>query len=121
MVDQAWQIEEDFWRAGASGGVPEWYARVLTSDAYVVVPGGVLGREELMREWDSRAEWTEYAMTERQDRLVDGETVLLTYRIRARSADVADYRGLVSSVYTWVGAGWALVFRQHSPAADGTP
>ena len=125
-MDQAWEIEEDFWRAGTSGGVPDYYARVLTSDAYVVRPEGVLGREDLLREWDGRAAWAGYTISERQDRLVDGETVLLTYRVEARTAGPpdgpgapdSDYRAYVSSVYTWVGAGWALVFRQHSPAAD---
>jgi hypothetical protein len=115
-MDQAWQLEEDFWRAGATGGadVRAHYARVLTSDAFVVVPGQVLAREELLRQWDDRAPWQRYAIEDRRAVLVNGETVLLSYRVSASSPDTPAYVARVSSVYTWEG-GWVLAFRQHTP------
>ena len=113
-MDQAWQLEEQFWAAGVTGDVPDHYARVLTSDAFVVVPGAVLAREDLIRRWDERGPWKDYQLSERRNVLVNGETVVLSYRVVATDPDGGTYRSRVSSVYTWV-TGWALAFRQHTP------
>jgi hypothetical protein len=117
VVDQAWKLEEEFWGAGVTGRVHEYYARVLAADAFVVVPGHVLVREDLLRQWDDRASWADYSLSERRIVLVNGETVVLTYRVRAQQLDGDAYQARVSSVYTWVG-GWALAFRQHTPDPD---
>ena len=113
-VDEAWKLEEEFWQAGVSGRVHEYYARVLAVDAFVVVPGHVLVREDLLRQWDDRAAWAHYSLSESRIVLVNGETVVLTYRVNAQQIDGDAYRARVSSMYTWVG-GWALAFRQHTP------
>jgi hypothetical protein len=113
-MDQAWAMEEEFWEAGTSGRTAEFYAKVLTTDAFVVVPTGVLLRDDLVHMWHERAPWDRYELSDRRDQLVNGETVLLSYRIVASSQETPDYRARVSSLYTWV-TGWALVFRQHTP------
>ena len=116
-VDEAWNLEEGFWKAGTSGGVQDFYAKVLAADAFVVVPGRVLLRDDLLRQWDDRAPWTDYALTERRTVLVNGETVVLSYCDEAHDAEGPEYRARVSSVYTWV-ARWVLAFRQHTPDPD---
>jgi len=118
-VDEAWKLEEQFWHAGTAGRVHEYYARVLAADAFVVIPGHVLVREDLLRQWDERAAWSQYELSERRIVLVNGETVVLTYRIEAEQTDGSAYQARVSSMYTWVG-GWALAFRQHTPDPELT-
>ena len=113
-MDQAWQLEEDFWQAGCEGRVKDHYARILATDAFVVVPGHTLLREDLLRQWDDRAAWRSYRISERKNVLVNGETVVLSYRVEAEQADGPTYCARVSSVYTWV-TGWVLAFRQHTP------
>jgi hypothetical protein len=117
VVDEAWDLEESFWKAGTAGGVQDYYAKVLAADAFVVVPGRVLLRDDLLRQWDDRPPWTEYALTERRTVLVNGETVVLSYCVSACDAEGRAYRARVSSVYTWV-ARWVLAFRQHTPDPD---
>ena len=116
-MDQAWVLEEDFWRAGSAGGddVQAYYARVLTSDAFVVIPGQRLAREQLLRNWDHRAPWDSVELEDRHTVLVNGETVALTYRVSASSPDTPKYQARITSVYSWEGDGWALAFRQHTP------
>ena len=114
-MDQAWALEEGFWRAGTSGGVADYYARVLAADAFVVVPGGVLEREDLLRQWEDRPAWADYTLSDSRVALVNGETVVMTYRVEARDHGGGAYRAQVSSVYVWAGAGWALTLRQHTP------
>jgi hypothetical protein len=117
-MDETWELEEDFWRAGATDAdsVQAYYARVLTSDAFVVAPDQVLVREQLLRQWDAREPWTSYELDDRREVLVNGQTVVLSYHVTASSPDVPHFDARVTSVYTWVG-GWALAFRQHTPAA----
>ena len=119
-MDQAWECEEDFWRAGVEGRVAEHYAHVLAADAFVVVPDHVLDRDDLVQQWNERAAWAEYSLSERRDVLINGETAVLSYRVQARQTDGNVYRARVSSVYTWV-AGWALAFRQHTPDNGSDP
>ena len=116
-MDETWILEEDFWRAGTAGrdDVQAYYARVLTSDAYVVIPGQILAREQLLRQWDERSPWTTYRLEDRRTVDVNGQTVVLTYHVTASSPETPAYDAHVTSVYTWVGA-WALAFRQHTPA-----
>jgi hypothetical protein len=118
VVDEAWKLEEEFWAAGKSGHVHQYYARVLAADAFVVVPGHVLVREDLLRQWQERAAWEQYSLSEQRIVMVNGETVVLTYRVNAQQSDDTPYRARVSSMYTWVGGGWALAFRQHTPDPD---
>ena len=119
-MEEAWELEKAFWEAGTRGEVPAYYARVLASDAFVVVPDRVLAREDLLKQWDGRSPWDEYRLSDRRIVLVNGETVVLSYRIRAHSADTGQYCAQVSSVYTWVG-GWALAFRQYTPDSVDQP
>jgi hypothetical protein len=114
-MDQAWALEEEFWEASTSGGVAAHYARVLAADAFVVVPGGVLEREDLLRQWDGRPPWTDYELSEPRMALVNGETVVMTYGVTAHDQQGGLYRARVSSVYVWAGSGWALTLRQHTP------
>ncbi len=119
-MDQAWQLEEEFWQAGTSGRVADYYARVLASDGFVVVPGRVLGRDDLLDQWRDRAAWKDFSLTEPQIVLVNGETAALTYHISATQIGGEPYRARVSSIYTWVAHGWALAFRQHTPDPEPT-
>jgi hypothetical protein len=118
-MDEAWKLEEEFWRAGSAGrdSVRAYYSRVLTSDAFVVVPGQVLAREELLRQEDGSIPWDRVAIDDRRTVLVNGQTVVLSYRVSASSPQAPRYDARVSSVYTWE-SGWALAFRQHTPASD---
>ncbi len=119
-MDQAWACEEDFWQAGIEGRTVDHYARVLAADAFVVVPDHLLDRDDLVQQWHERVAWAEYTLSERRDVLINGETAVLSYRVRARQTDGHVYRARVSSVYTWV-AGWALAFRQHTPDTGSDP
>ncbi|MFI7587424.1 nuclear transport factor 2 family protein [Spongisporangium articulatum] len=113
-MEETWGLEEEFWAAGVTGDVPRYLARVLTADAFVVLPGVVLTREQLLREWEARPLWSSYALGSRRGVLINQETAVLSYRVEATDADGVGYRARVSSVYTWVGA-WALAMRQHTP------
>src|ERR1700733_14988530 len=86
VVDEAWKLEEEFWAAGMSGQVHQYFARVLAADAFAVVPGHVLVREDLLRQWQERAALEQFSFSEQRIVLVNGETVVLTYRVNAQQS-----------------------------------
>jgi hypothetical protein len=118
-MDEAWRLERESWTAASAGEAEGWFARVMTSDAFVVLPGQVLNREDVLKRWSVQAPWVEYSLGTPRLVLVDGQTCLVSYRVSARDPENGEYRALVTSLYTWVGGGWALAFRQHTPD-DGT-
>ena len=119
-MDQAWALEEDFWKASTSGDLASYYARVLAADGYVVMASGILERPDLLRQVQDRPTMADYALSDQRITLVNGETVVLTYRVEAREHSGRVYRARVSSVYVWTGGGWALTLRQHSAEPETT-
>ena len=41
-MDQAWQLEQEFWKDSSSGEAGGFYRRHMISDGYVVLPSGVV-------------------------------------------------------------------------------
>jgi ketosteroid isomerase-like protein len=120
-VDQAWQLEQDSWAAVAAGDAATFFAKTMTDDAFVVVPDAVLGRNELVARLQGPPSWQRYALADERLVLLDGETVLVSYRVTTDGDDVPGYRGHVTTMYRWLDGGWALAFRQHTPDTLDTP
>jgi hypothetical protein len=120
-VDQAWQLEQDSWAAVVAGDAAIFFGKIMTDDAFVVVPGAVLGRDELVARFQGPPPWERYALADEKLVLLDGETVLVSYHVTAERDGTPGYRGLVTSMYTWVDGGWALAFRQHTPDGPASP
>jgi|SRR4051812_13782207 hypothetical protein len=117
-MDQAWKLEQELWHAAANGQASDFYREHMTTDGFLVVPNGMVHRQQLITEWDERDPLTSYELSEPHMMLVDGESVLIAYGVRAEGTWLGSYRARVSALYTWSGRGWALVFRQHTPESD---
>jgi hypothetical protein len=117
-MDQAWKLEQESWQAAASGNASDFYREHMTTDGFLVVPNALYHRHQLIGRWEEREPLTFYELSEPHIVLVDGESVLLTYRVVADGGWLPNYRARVSSLYTWSGGTWALSFRQHTPDVD---
>jgi hypothetical protein len=117
-MDQAWELEQELWKAVSSGDAGAFYARHMTSDGFIVLPGIVIDRNELILRWNSHEPLREYTLSEPRLVMVDGDTVLISYRVVADSEWLPDYRAQVTALYTWSGGEWALAFRQHTPDSE---
>ncbi|GAA3385294.1 hypothetical protein [Cryptosporangium minutisporangium] len=113
-MDQAWKLERHFWEELSEGRAGGFYARHMTADGYVVLPNGVMNRDELIVRWEQHEPLT-YELSEPRLLLVDGGSVLIQYHASADGSWLSNYRAWITSLYTWEGADWALVFRQHTP------
>jgi hypothetical protein len=117
-VDQAWQLEREQWEAASSGRAGDFYARHMVADGFIVVPGRTIDRHELISGWVDREPLREFELSEPRMVLVDGESVLISYRVTADGSWLPNYRGQVTALYTWNGGHWALAFRQHTPDGE---
>jgi len=112
-MDQAWKLEQHFWQELSEGRAAGFYARHMTSDGYVVLPTGVVDRDQLIARWEGHEPLT-YELSEPRLLLVDG-SVLVHYHATADGSWLPNYRAWVTSLYIWEGSGWSLAFRQHTP------
>ena len=117
-MDEAWRLEQELWEAVSSGGASAFYARHMTTDGFIVVPGAVLERHELIMRWETQKPLREYTLSEPRLVLVDGSSVLITYRVVADGEWLPNYHAQITALYTWIGGEWALAFRQHTPDSD---
>jgi hypothetical protein len=114
-MDQAWRLEQELWQAVKAGSAGAFYAKHMTTDGFVVLPGALIDRNELIMRWDTHAPLREYTLSEPRLIMVDGDSVLITYRVVADGEWLPNYHAQVTALYTWIGGEWALAFRQHTP------
>ena len=43
-MDQAWELEQEFWTEAGQGSASRFYERHMITDGYVVLPSGVVSR-----------------------------------------------------------------------------
>ena len=116
-MDQAWALEQDFWVDAQAGDAAGFYRRHMIADGYVVLPSGVVSRNELVSKWAQHAPVLEYQLSEPRLTLVDGGNVLVSYHVAMNSDWLPDYRAWMTALYTWEGSGWSLAVRTHTPTA----
>lgn len=114
-MDEAWRLEQELWQAVSTGAGSAFYARHMTADGFIVLPGGVIDRHDLIMGWETQAQLREYTLSEPRLVMVDGDSVLITYRVVADGEWLPNYQAQITALYTWVGGEWALAFRQHTP------
>lgn len=117
-MDEAWRLERESWESVSAGTAGAFYARHMTTDAFIVLPGRTVDRAELILRWEQPKSPTSFELSEPRIVLVDGESVLISYRVKADGEWLPDYQAQITSLYTWVGKEWALAFRQHTPDGD---
>ena len=117
-MDEAWRLEQDLWESMGSGNGSNFYARHMTADGFIVLPGVVIDRHELMLRWNDQAPLREYTLSTPRLVMVDSDSVLITYRVVADGESLPNYRAQITALYTWIGGEWALAFRQHTPDGD---
>jgi hypothetical protein len=117
-MDEAWRLEQELWEAVSTGTASAFYARHMTADGFIVLPGAVVERHDLIMRWETREPLREYKLSEPRMVMVDGEGVLITYRVIADGEWLPNYRAQIAALYTWSGGEWALAFRQHTPDGD---
>jgi uncharacterized protein (TIGR02246 family) len=114
------ELERQGWDALAAGNGAAFYARLMTDDAIVVVPGMVLDRTQTLASWEGMAPWSSYRLDHERVLALGADITLVTYEATAtRPGDDRPYHAQLTSVYV-AGDGsddeeWRLAFHQQTP------
>jgi hypothetical protein len=116
-MDQAWELEQIFWKETSEGNATSFYARHMAADGFVVLPNRVVSRYELVSRWDQLSPVRSCELSEPTFTLIEGGNVVITYHVAMDADWLPDYRAWMTALYTWTASEWTLLFRAHTPEA----
>src|SRR5690349_10776400 len=114
-MDQAWALEEDFWRAVATGQPHAFYREHMVADGFVVMPNRIASRAELVARWEQIAPARRCEISDPVFTVLEGGNLVITYRVSMDAEWIGDYEAFMTAVYTVVGGRWRLICRAHTP------
>jgi hypothetical protein len=101
------------WEAVRTGRAASYYGTKMTADGAMIVPDGVLDRQQTISSLHE-ASWDHFELREpRLVRLGDHAGVLI-YRAVVTEGDER-YEAWMSTTYLWQDGGWKVVARQETP------
>ena len=109
LYDDVLHIERQL----GSGSV-DAYRRHLADDALMVLPSGVLDRDECLAAIEAAPGWDELEISDARTVPLGTDSAILTYAWRSRRGDFT-YTALMSSVYARRAGEWRLVLHQQTP------
>ncbi|HLS49789.1 MAG TPA: nuclear transport factor 2 family protein [Actinomycetaceae bacterium] len=114
------QLEHDGWTSLCRGNGAEFYGELMTSSGLMVLAHGLaLDRAAVLASLDDAPTWDTYAIEDEQLVDISEHAAALVYTGRATRAGEAEFRALMSSVYTRVAGRWRLVLYQQTPIPGG--
>lgn len=114
-IDELLQLERRGWDSLCRGTGGEFYGRIMTPTAVMVLANGVvLDRDAVAASLDEAPPWREYSIEEPRLVELDERSAVLVYT-GAASREDGEFRALMSSVYTRTGDQWQLALYQQTP------
>lgn len=118
MADRGVRAVLDLEAAGreamVDGSAVEFFDRIMTSTAVLVLPGTVLERTQALTAWAGGPPWRRVDVERERSVHIGPDTIAVTYRARLIRLDT-EHDVHVTSVYTKVHREWMLGFRQQMP------
>ncbi len=113
-------LERQGWDALCDGTAADFYGRLMTPDAVMVLANGaVLDRAEVVAALAEAPPWASYRLEDL--RVVDTgpDSAALVYRGTARRDGQDPFAALMTSVYVRRGQEWRLALYTQTPAPPG--
>ena len=119
-LDELLRIEHDGWRSLCDGTGADFYGRVMTPDAVMVLADGrVRDRAEVVASLRDAPPWARYVIDEERLVPLGDDAAVLVYRGQGwREEGAPPFTGLMTSVYVRRGDDVALASYQQTPVPD---
>lgn len=116
-------LEHQGWESLCRGVGADFYGRIMTPDAVMVLAHGhVLDREAVIASLNGAPAWQSYEISEERLVEIGGDSAVLVYTGRAsRGDDGSQFHALMSSVYTRRDGQYRLALYQQTPIPGSTP
>lgn len=108
-------LEGQGWEALSSDAGAAFYAKHLTDDALLVVPGVVLDKATWLASLASAAPWSSHRIEDARVVGLGAGCAALVYRATAQRQGEAAYVALVTSTYVRRHGRWLLALHQQTP------
>ena len=107
--------EHEGWHAICEGRGGDYYSRVMTSDAVMIVPGAVIERTSIRASFDSTPPWEEYEIHEPRVIRLGSTGGILVYRAIARRGESTQSIQM-STTYVMTDGQWRIAAHQQTQA-----
>ena len=98
-----------------SGGAIDFYARVLSEDALLVVPGMVIDKPTFLTAMGTEPAWTTFRIDKPRVVELTSDCAVLQYEATGTRDGQADFVACMSSTYVKRDGSWRLAFHQQTP------
>lgn len=105
--------EHEGWRAICEGRGGDYYAREMTNDAVMIVPGAVLDRSAIRASFEGSTPWESYEIHEPRVIRLGKDAAMLVYRAVAQS-EGERIELVMSTTYLWQDGGWRVAAHQQT-------
>lgn len=116
-AEQLIALEREGWEALVAGGGAAHYRKLLTANAVMAFPFGILSRERTLRAMAEGRPWECFEIHDPQVVELGDDCAVVVYRVIARRPGDEPYAAVVSTTFVREHDGWKLAFHQQSPPA----
>jgi hypothetical protein len=117
-MDQAWQVEQEFWQDSATQGPQGWCARYMATEGFIVLPNRVVSRDEAIHGWKDRPPIQSWSVSEPTFTVIEGGNLVISYQVHLDADWLPDYNAFITSLYVWGTDSWLLICRTHTPRGE---
>ena len=117
MTDEEFvALEREGWDALSGSQGADHYRRVLTEDALMAFPFGVIDRAQALEAIAAAPPWSSYEMTSPRVVRLGEDAAVVVYAVSARREGQPEFTAVASSTFLRQGSDWQLAFHQQSPS-----
>lgn len=113
------ELEELGWQALSSAGdiAREFYDSLLTDDAVMVFPGGMVieGKENILQSIISVQPWKFFKIEAIRIISISETVKAVVYKVTAKRESSSIYTATINSTYAYLEENWKLIIHQQTP------
>jgi hypothetical protein len=115
-MEELLALEKQGWDALCNGTGSDFYGKLMTHDALMVMANGqVMTRQEVVEALRNAPPWEAFEFQDPRTVLVGSEGGAIVYRCTAHRPGAAPFEGAMSSVYVRMQGEWRLALYQQTP------
>lgn len=116
FLDELLELENAGWRSLCDGTGGEFYGRIMTDEALMVLANGLpMTRSQVVESLAEAPPWDGYRIDDPVVVEVSDSVTSLVYGGTGRRDDGDDFTGIMASTYVRDDAGWRLTLYQQTP------
>jgi hypothetical protein len=114
-TEQLVALEHEGWDALTNGHAREFYDHLLTSEAVMVFPFGVMERADAIDGMAESRRWQDYSLDHVDVHDLGAGLAVVTYHVHAEREGEAPFEAMLASTYVRSRGGWRMMLHQQSP------